>query len=280
MLTGFWEERKLEKWILFTLDFLWTQTQIWIPSLLSKGKESSPTRLSLYFPVSTVRICSKSYLTLENGKVFLTGGDLPALDGARVDFRCDPDFHLVGSSRTICSQGQWSTPKPHCQGEGNSCVHAADEDACQRMGVGWEWLVGKSRVLYKVGDFGEAKAQKRPNLFLHSPCLKLPPAVPRYHFTSVGGFFTFLFLISSPTFSPFLYEPHCPPPFLRFYILKFSQPQFLSQHLELSMHHLLELIPLHSLYTWLMVKTKKEIICHTTEINKVEKNIWGGKLSG
>uniref|UniRef100_A0A4X1VIN8 Gamma-aminobutyric acid type B receptor subunit 1 n=1 Tax=Sus scrofa TaxID=9823 RepID=A0A4X1VIN8_PIG len=200
-------------------------------------------------PSRCVRICSKSYLTLENGKVFLTGGDLPALDGARVDFRCDPDFHLVGSSRTICSQGQWSTPKPHCQGEGNSCVHAADEDACQRMGVGWEWLVGKSRVLYKVGDFGEAKAQKRPNLFLHSPCLKLPPAVPRYHFTSVGGFFTFLFLISSPTFSPFLYEPHCPPPFLRFYILKFSQPQFLSQHLELSMHHLLESIPLHSLYT-------------------------------
>ncbi|XP_055982857.1 gamma-aminobutyric acid type B receptor subunit 1-like [Sorex fumeus] len=67
-------------------------------------------------PSRCVRICSKSYLTLENGKVFLTGGDLPALDGARVDFRCDPDFHLVGSSRSICSQGQWSTPKPHCQG--------------------------------------------------------------------------------------------------------------------------------------------------------------------
>ncbi|KAK2113284.1 Gamma-aminobutyric acid type B receptor subunit 1, partial [Saguinus oedipus] len=66
-------------------------------------------------PSRCVRICSKSYLTLENGKVFLTGGDLPALDGARVDFRCDPDFHLVGSSRSICSQGQWSTPKPHCQ---------------------------------------------------------------------------------------------------------------------------------------------------------------------
>ncbi|KAL0622842.1 Gamma-aminobutyric acid type B receptor subunit 1, partial [Plecturocebus cupreus] len=67
-------------------------------------------------PSRCVRICSKSYLTLENGKVFLTGGDLPALDGVRVDFRCDPDFHLVGSSRSICSQGQWSTPKPHCQG--------------------------------------------------------------------------------------------------------------------------------------------------------------------
>ncbi|XP_032744201.1 gamma-aminobutyric acid type B receptor subunit 1 isoform X2 [Rattus rattus] len=66
-------------------------------------------------PSRCVRICSKSYLTLENGKVFLTGGDLPALDGARVEFRCDPDFHLVGSSRSICSQGQWSTPKPHCQ---------------------------------------------------------------------------------------------------------------------------------------------------------------------
>eukprot|EP00071_Canis_lupus_P036682 XP_022270239.1 gamma-aminobutyric acid type B receptor subunit 1 [Canis lupus familiaris] len=66
-------------------------------------------------PSRCVRICSKSYLALENGKVFLTGGDLPALDGARVDFRCDPDFHLVGSSRSICSQGQWSTPKPHCQ---------------------------------------------------------------------------------------------------------------------------------------------------------------------
>nr|AAL26807.1 GABA B receptor 1g [Rattus norvegicus] len=67
-------------------------------------------------PSRCVRICSKSYLTLENGKVFLTGGDLPALDGARVEFRCDPDFHLVGSSRSVCSQGQWSTPKPHCQG--------------------------------------------------------------------------------------------------------------------------------------------------------------------
>nr|CAH40831.1 GABA-BR1h receptor [Rattus norvegicus] len=66
-------------------------------------------------PSRCVRICSKSYLTLENGKVFLTGGDLPALDGARVEFRCDPDFHLVGSSRSVCSQGQWSTPKPHCQ---------------------------------------------------------------------------------------------------------------------------------------------------------------------
>ena len=93
-------------------------------------------------PSRCVRICSKSYLTLENGKVFLTGGDLPALDGARVDFRCDPDFHLVGSSRSICSQGQWSTPKPHCQGEGNSCLPAADEGACPRMGVGWEWVEG------------------------------------------------------------------------------------------------------------------------------------------
>ncbi|XP_059879371.1 gamma-aminobutyric acid type B receptor subunit 1-like [Delphinus delphis] len=108
-------------------------------------------------PSRCVRICSKSYLTLENGKVFLTGGDLPALDGARVDFRCDSDFHLVGSSRSICSQGQWSTPKPHCQGEGNSCLHAADEDACQRMGVGWEWMVGKNRVLYKMGGMGEAE---------------------------------------------------------------------------------------------------------------------------
>ncbi|XP_039707146.1 gamma-aminobutyric acid type B receptor subunit 1 isoform X6 [Pteropus medius] len=66
-------------------------------------------------PSRCVRICSKSYLILENGKVFLTGGDLPALDGARVDFRCDPDFHLVGGSRSVCNQGQWSSPKPHCQ---------------------------------------------------------------------------------------------------------------------------------------------------------------------
>ncbi|XP_045154650.1 gamma-aminobutyric acid type B receptor subunit 1 [Echinops telfairi] len=66
-------------------------------------------------PSRCVRICSKSYLTLENGKVFLTGGDLPALDGARVDFRCDPDFHLVGSSRSTCGQGLWSSAKPRCQ---------------------------------------------------------------------------------------------------------------------------------------------------------------------
>lgn len=100
-------------------------------------------------PSRCVRICSKSYLILENGKVFLTGGDLPALDGARVDFRCDPDFHLVGGSRSVCNQGQWSSPKPHCQGEGNSCLHAADE----RMGVGWEWMVGKDGRYTELGGF-------------------------------------------------------------------------------------------------------------------------------
>ena len=151
------------------------------PLPLSKGKEPSSTCLSLYFPVSTVRICSKSYLTLENGKVFLTGGDLPALDGARVDFRCDPDFHLVGSSRSICSQGQWSTPKPHCQGEGNSCLHAADEDACQRMGAGWEWVVGRT------GCFGEAEVNAP--LFPPSTCLRLPPEVPHFHFMLRASFF-------------------------------------------------------------------------------------------
>lgn len=96
---------------------------------------------------------------LENGKVFLTGGDLPALDGARVDFRCDPDFHLVGGSRSVCSQGQWSSPKPHCQGEGNSCLHAADE-SIEWAGNGWtEW------VLYKTGALGRQKG--KPNSFLH-----------------------------------------------------------------------------------------------------------------
>ncbi|CAH6790195.1 Gabbr1 [Phodopus roborovskii] len=142
-------------------------------------------------PSRCVRICSKSYLTLENGKVFLTGGDLPALDGARVDFRCDPDFHLVGSSRSICSQGQWSTPKPHCQGEGNSCLPAADEIACTRMGVGsgQREMMG---VMKNVGeDFGmtEVKAQ----FFPPSICLRLGPTIsvftllgfPPFHFPLV-----------------------------------------------------------------------------------------------
>lgn len=110
--------------------------------LLSKGEGTfSNLPVSLSSCLSTVRICSKSYLMLENGKVFLTGGDLPALDGARVDFRCDPDFHLVGGSRSVCSQGQWSSPKPHCQGEGNSCLHAADEST-EWAGNGWtEWVL-------------------------------------------------------------------------------------------------------------------------------------------
>lgn len=116
------------------------------PDFLKSGVLEAPfpnLPLFSFSCLSTVRICSKSYLALENGKVFLTGGDLPALDGARVDFRCDPDFHLVGSSRSICSQGQWSAPKPHCQGEGTGCLHAA-EDACQRLGAGWKgWREGK-----------------------------------------------------------------------------------------------------------------------------------------
>ncbi|XP_072497619.1 gamma-aminobutyric acid type B receptor subunit 1 isoform X3 [Notamacropus eugenii] len=66
-------------------------------------------------PSRCVRTCSKSYLTLDNGTAFLRGGNRPALDGAWVDFRCDPGFHLVGSSRSICARGQWDTPKPSCQ---------------------------------------------------------------------------------------------------------------------------------------------------------------------
>uniref|UniRef100_A0A2K6BEI6 Gamma-aminobutyric acid type B receptor subunit 1 n=1 Tax=Macaca nemestrina TaxID=9545 RepID=A0A2K6BEI6_MACNE len=95
-------------------------------------------------PSRCVRICSKSYLTLENGKVFLTGGDLPALDGARVDFRCDPDFHLVGSSRSICSQGQWSTPKPHCQGTLPSETQASALPGLQHGQV-WEGAGDQAR---------------------------------------------------------------------------------------------------------------------------------------
>lgn len=136
-------------------------------------------------PSRCVRICSKSYLTLENGKVFLTGGDLPALDGARVEFRCDPDFHLVGSSRSICSQGQWSTPKPHCQGEGNSCLLAADEGACPRMGVGWEWVEGKDGCYEECRgglweEAGEAHLYTNhlPQAWFHGPFCWASPHPP------------------------------------------------------------------------------------------------------
>lgn len=145
-------------------------------------------------PSRCVRICSKSYLTLENGKVFLTGGDLPALDGARVDFRCDPDFHLVGSSRTICSQGQWSTPKPHCQGEGNSCLHAADEDACTRKGVGWSGNGWWERMgSYEECGEGLGKAEMKAQLFPPSTCLKLLQSLV-FTFPMLGTSFAFLFL--------------------------------------------------------------------------------------
>jgi len=170
-------------------------------------------------PSRCVRICSKSYLALENGKVFLTGGDLPALDGARVDFRCDPDFHLVGSSRSICSQGQWSTPKPHCQGEGNGCVLAA-EGACR----GWEWG-GKGwwekRGAMQHGGLWGSEGEN-PTLFplppVSSPLLLSPvPTLP-----TPGASFLYLPLFVSPpcsqffTCSLFLYESHSPSPFLRF----------------------------------------------------------------
>lgn len=144
-------------------------------------------------PSRCVRICSKSYLALENGKVFLTGGDLPALDGARVDFRCDPDFHLVGSSRSVCSQGQWSTPKPQCQGEGlAACLppRALAEDgsrAGRADGKGW----GAVRDGGLWGTGGE-----NPTL------LPLPSAAPfcspSAHFTYTGASFLHLPLFISP----------------------------------------------------------------------------------
>lgn len=170
-----------------------------LSSLYSQGKILYNLPF-LFSCLSTVRICSKSYLTLENGKVFLTGGDLPALDGARVDFRCDPDFHLVGSSRSICSQGQWSTPKPHCQGEGNSCLSAADEIACTRMGVGWEWIEGKKGwVLGRMlGGLWEDRGES-PTLH-HAP----PQTCPTILCTHFAGLpstpfsFSVFFLLSSP----------------------------------------------------------------------------------
>lgn len=171
-------------------------------------------------PSRCVRICSKSYLTLENGKVFLTGGDLPALDGARVDFRCDPDFHLVGSSRTICSQGQWSTPKPHCQGEGNSCLHAADEDACTRKGVGWSGNGWWERMgSYEECGEGLRKAEMKAQLFLPSTYLKLLQSLV-FTFPMLGtSFLCFPLFITFPhfqflglIFSLFLYEYNLPSP--------------------------------------------------------------------
>lgn len=225
MLIGLREEWKLERQILCTPDFLQIR-MLEAPNpnlrpLLFKGKESffPNVPLSHFSYLSTVRICSKSYLALENGKVFLTGGDLPALDGARVDFRCDPDFHLVGSSRSICSQGQWSTPKPHCQGEGNGCVLAA-EGACR----GWEWG-GKGwwekRGAMQHGGLWGSEGEN-PTLFplppVSSPLLLSPvPTLP-----TPGASFLYLPLFVSPpcsqffTCSLFLYESHSPSPFLRF----------------------------------------------------------------
>lgn len=171
----------------------------------------------LFSCLSTVRICSKSYLTLENGKVFLTGGDLPALDGARVDFRCDPDFHLVGSSRSICSQGQWSTPKPHCQGEGNSCLPAADEIACTRMGVGWEWIEGKEGWVLGRMLGGLWKDRGESPTLHHAPASDL---IPQSFVLTLLGFpplrFSLVcsscFQVLGLLFSHFLHECHPPSP--------------------------------------------------------------------
>ncbi|XP_044531189.1 gamma-aminobutyric acid type B receptor subunit 1-like [Gracilinanus agilis] len=86
-------------------------------------------------PSRCVRTCSKSYLTLDNGTAFLRGGNRPALDGAWVDFRCDPGFHLVGSSRSICARGQWDTPKPSCQGEGNKHLDTLPSQKLRRSAL-------------------------------------------------------------------------------------------------------------------------------------------------
>lgn len=156
-------------------------------------------------PSRCVRICSKSYLTLENGKVFLTGGDLPALDGARVDFRCDPDFHLVGSSRSICSQGQWSTPKPHCQGEGNSCLHAADEDACARMGVGWDGRWERKGRDKSVGEGRGDDTGENPTPFsFHPPhTFSCSPHCPLNLFWGLPScIFLFLYFLPIPILGP------------------------------------------------------------------------------
>lgn len=156
-------------------------------------------------PSRCVRICSKSYLTLENGKVFLTGGDLPALDGARVDFRCDPDFHLVGSSRSICSQGQWSTPKPHCQGEGNSCLHAADEDGCTRMGVGWDGRWERKGRDKSVGEGRGDDTGENPTPFsFHPPhTFSRSPHCPLYLFWGLPScIFLFLYFLPIPILGP------------------------------------------------------------------------------
>lgn len=210
--------------------------------LFFKGKETSPTCLSFFCYLSTVRICSKSYLTLENGKAFLTGGDLPALDRARVDFRCDPEFHLVGSSRSICIQGQWSTPKPHCQGEGNSCLHAACLiDACEMMGEGWGAIQsggfwgsrGESPTLSSIHMAHTSCCSPQFSLYLHWGASFLLP----YSISSSCSQFLGL------TFSLFLCESYLPSTFLRFKYSSIPQPKYLSLNLELSMHNpLLELI--------------------------------------
>ncbi|NXU92904.1 GABR1 protein, partial [Xiphorhynchus elegans] len=58
---------------------------------------------------SPVRTCPKMHLSLENGQVLARGLERVPVEGTTAEYRCDPQFRLVGSARSNCTKlGRWS----------------------------------------------------------------------------------------------------------------------------------------------------------------------------
>ncbi|NXK98814.1 GABR1 protein, partial [Formicarius rufipectus] len=56
-----------------------------------------------------VRTCARSHLSLEHGQVLARGLERVPVEGTWAEYRCDPEFRLVGSARSNCTKlGRWS----------------------------------------------------------------------------------------------------------------------------------------------------------------------------
>ncbi|XP_029440540.1 gamma-aminobutyric acid type B receptor subunit 1-like [Rhinatrema bivittatum] len=70
-----------------------------------------------HLPSRCLRTCSRMYLKLENGHAQPHEMGRGPVEGTWIEFRCDPGFRLVGSSRSFCTKvGKWDFPKPTCEG--------------------------------------------------------------------------------------------------------------------------------------------------------------------